>query len=80
VAAIQRERHLERTTLNQCRQHLELLITPLIGETKLSQPTMTLLRAFEYRLRADRSPAMVRKVIGSLRAILVRRTGTRPGC
>jgi integrase len=61
---------LERTTLDPYRQHLELHIVPLIGNTKLSQLTVPLVRAFEDKLRVDRSPPMVRKVIGSLGAIL----------
>jgi integrase len=61
---------LERTTLDFYRQHLEFHIVPLIGNTKLSQLTVPLVRAFEDKLRIDRSPAMVRKVIGSLGAIL----------
>jgi integrase len=61
---------LERTTLDFYRQHLEFHIVPLIGNTKLSQLTVPLVRAFEDKLRTDRSPAMVRKVIGSLGAIL----------
>jgi integrase len=61
---------LERTTLDFYRQHLEFHITPLIGNTRLSQLTVPLVRAFEDKLRIDRSPAMVRKVIGSLGAIL----------
>jgi len=60
---------LERTTLEQYRQHLELHIVPLIGSVKLTQLTAPVVRRFEDRLRADRSPAMVRKVMGSLGAI-----------
>ena len=61
---------LERTTLDFYRQHLNFHIVPLIGNTKLSQMTVPLVRAFEDKLRTDRSPAMVRKVIGSLSSIL----------
>jgi integrase len=60
---------LERTTLEQYRQHLELHIVPLIGSVKLTQLTAPVVRRFEDQLRADRSPAMVRKVMGSLGAI-----------
>jgi len=60
---------LERTTLEQYRQHLELHIVPLIGSVKLTQLTAPMVRRFEDQLRADRSPAMVRKVMGSLGAI-----------
>src|SRR6516164_732065 len=61
---------LELTTLDFYRQHLEFHITPLIGNTRLSQLTVPLVRAFEDKLRIDRSPAMVRKVVGSLSSIL----------
>jgi integrase len=61
---------LERATLNSYREHLNLHIAPLIGDTKLSQLTVPMVRAFEDRLRADRSPAMVRKAVGSLSMIL----------
>jgi integrase len=61
---------LERATAEQYRQHLELHITPLIGEVKLGQFTLPMARGFEDRLAQDRSPAMVPKVMRSLGAIL----------
>jgi integrase len=61
---------LERTTLEQYRQHLDLHIVPAVGAVKLAQLTAPMVRAFEDQLRADRSPAMVRKILGSLGAIL----------
>jgi integrase len=61
---------VERSTLEHYRQHLDLHITPFIGPIKLSQLTMPMVRAFEDRLRTIRSPAMVRKIMGSLSAIL----------
>jgi integrase len=62
---------LERTTLDQYRQHLDLHIAPLLGTVRLSQLTAPIVRQFEDRLRTDRrSPAMVRKVRASLGAIL----------
>jgi integrase len=61
---------LERATLNSYREHLNLHIAPLIGDTKLSQLTVPMVRAFEDRLRVDRSSAMVRKAVGSLSMIL----------
>lgn len=61
---------LERSTLDQYRQHLALHIVPLVGAVKLSRLTAPMVRAFEDRLLLDRSPAMVRKVRGSLGAIL----------
>jgi hypothetical protein len=57
---------LERTTLDYYRQHLDLHIVPLLGNTKLSQLTVPMVRAFEDKLRADRSPAMVRKAARSV--------------
>jgi integrase len=65
-----REAGLERSTLEYYQQHLDLHIAPLLGTTKLSQLTVPMVRAFEDRLRDARSPAMVRKAIGSLAAIL----------
>ena len=47
-----------------------LHIVPLIGGVKLAQLTAPLVRSFEDRLRQDRSPAMVRKILRSLGAIL----------
>jgi integrase len=61
---------LERATLAAYEQHLELHIVPLIGGVKLAQLTAPLVRTFEDRLRQDRSPAMVRKVLRSLGAIV----------
>jgi integrase len=61
---------LERSTLVYYRQHVELHIVPLIGAVKLSKLTAPMVRAFEDKLRLDRSPAMTRKAIGSLSALL----------
>jgi integrase len=61
---------LERSTLDYYRQHLELHVAPLIGAVKLSRLTAPMVRAFEDKLALDRSPAMVRKALGSLGAIL----------
>jgi len=61
---------LERTTLDSYRQHLDFHIVPLLGAVKLSQITFPMVRHFEDKLRVKRSPAMVRKVLGSLSAIL----------
>jgi integrase len=61
---------LERSTMVYYRHHVELHIAPFLGTTKLSQLTVPMVRAFEDQLRVDRSPAMVRKAIGSLGAIL----------
>jgi integrase len=61
---------LERSTLDSYRQHVNFHIVPLLGAVKLSQLTVPGVRHFEDRLRRDRSPAMVRKVLGSLSGIL----------
>ena len=62
---------LERTTVDQYRQHLRLHIEPLIGRLKLSQLNVPTIRNFEDTLREkDRSPTMVRYVIRSLGALL----------
>jgi integrase len=61
---------LERSTLEYYQQHLDLHIAPLLGSARLSQLTVPMVRAFEDKLRTNRSPAMVRKAVGSLAAIL----------
>jgi integrase len=61
---------IERSTLDGYRQHLDLHITPLIGATKLAALTVPFVRTFEDRLRQERSPAMVKKVLASLSSIL----------
>ncbi|MER8648768.1 site-specific integrase [Mesorhizobium sp. M0586] len=62
---------LERSTVDQYRQHLDLHIVPLIGETLLSKLSVPAVRAFEDDLRAKgRSSAMVRKLLVSLGSLL----------
>jgi integrase len=61
---------LERSTLEQYQRHLDLHIAPFIGTVRLAQLTVPAAREFEDRLRTDRSPAMVRKVLTSLGSIL----------
>lgn len=74
---------LERSTLDQYKQHLHLHIIGdkasdeeqtsglFIGRLKLSQLNAPTVRAFEDRLqKAGRSPAMVRYVVRSLGALL----------
>ncbi|MBU1313985.1 MAG: site-specific integrase [Alphaproteobacteria bacterium] len=62
---------LERSTLDQYRQHVELHINPLIGETLLSKLNVPAVRAFEDELReTGRSQAMVRKIMVSLGSLL----------
>ena len=62
---------LERSTVAQYTQHVNLHIAPYIGGTKLSALTIPLIRAFEDRLREEgRSPAMARKVLVSLGTLI----------
>ncbi|MDX0581963.1 tyrosine-type recombinase/integrase [Sinorhizobium medicae] len=62
---------LERSTINQRKRHLKFHIEPLIGQTLLSKLTVPAVRDFEDRLRGEgRSPAMIKKVLGSLGSVL----------
>jgi len=62
---------LERTTVDQYRQHLRLHIAPFIGRTKLANLTPSVVTAFKDTLRREgRSPAMIRKVITSLGSLI----------
>lgn len=62
---------LERSSINQRKRHLKFHIVPFIGETLLSKLTVPLIREFEDRLRDEgRSPAMIKKTVGSLGSIL----------
>lgn len=62
---------LERTSLDQRRQHLNLHLVPFVGTTKLSKITVPWVRSLQDDLReAGRSPAMVKRVIVSLGSIL----------
>jgi integrase len=62
---------LERTTIEQYRQHLKYHIAPFIGTAKLSDLSAQVVRKLEDRLHHEgRSPAMVRKVLVSLGSIL----------
>lgn len=64
------EYKVERSTLDQRRQHLQFHIAPFIGRTLLSKFNVPAARAFRDRLYQEgRSPAMVRKVMSSLGAI-----------
>jgi integrase len=62
---------LERTTMDQRRQHLNLHIVPLAGATKLTKVTAPWIRSFQDELRqSGRSPAMVKRITTSLGSIL----------
>jgi integrase len=62
---------LERSTIAQYRQHLDLHIRPHIGNVKLSRLTAPQVHEFRKTLRkAKTSPAMVDKVVTSLGSII----------
>jgi integrase len=61
---------LERSTVDYYEQHLDRHIIPLIGAVKLSRLTLPMVRAFEDKLKLDRSPTMVRKARVSLGMLL----------
>ena len=62
---------LERATIKQYREHVEHHIVPFIGAMKLAEMSAQTVRKFEDKLREKgRSPAMVRKIIGSLGSLL----------
>lgn len=62
---------LERTTLDGYRSHITYHLKPLIGDTLLSKITVPFVRAFEDQMReGERSPAMIKRVVGSLGAII----------
>lgn len=62
---------LERTTIDQRKQHLNLHIIPLAGAVKLTKVTAPWLRSFQDDLREKgRSAAMVKRVTISLGSIL----------
>jgi len=62
---------LEPATVESYAQHLADHIIPMLGNVKLSQLTVPVVRDFMDRLRAGgRSPAMVKRVVGDLGAIL----------
>jgi integrase len=70
IATGDREK-LERTTIDQRRQHIDLHIVPFLGRTRLSQLSVPVVRGFQDRLHeAGRSTAMVKIVTGSLGGIL----------
>jgi integrase len=65
-----RDRGLERSTIAQRERHMKFHITPFIGQTLLTRINVPAVRAFEDTLRKEgRSPAMVKKVVGSLGSI-----------
>jgi integrase len=62
---------LERGSIVQYRQHLDLHINPLLGTTLLSRLAVPAIRAFEDQMiDGGRSASMVRKVLVSLGSLL----------
>jgi integrase len=62
---------LERSTMKQYREHVDLHIKPFIGAVKLTDLTAQAIRKFEDRLSEEgRSRAMIKKVISSLGSLL----------
>ncbi|MHB2265691.1 tyrosine-type recombinase/integrase [Aliihoeflea sp. PC F10.4] len=62
---------LERVTVDTYRARLNLHVAPFIGTEKLSKITVPVVRSFADRLREEgRSPAMVKKALTALGAIL----------
>jgi integrase len=69
VAAGERD-GLEKTTVRQRRQHVDLHIKPFIGITKLSELTAPAVQSFINELMETRSRAMARRVLTSLKGIV----------
>lgn len=62
---------LERTSMDQRRQHLDLHIKPFAGAVKLTKVNVPWIRTFQDKLRDNgRSPAMIKRVTVSLGSIL----------
>lgn len=62
---------LERSTLDQYRQHLNLHIVPFLGDTRLPNLTIPAVKHFQGKLRQQgRSPDMIKRVTVSLGSIL----------
>ena len=62
---------LERTTVRQYRQHVDLHIVPFVGNVKLSRLTTPAVHDFRDVLALEgRSPALAKKVITSLGSLI----------
>jgi integrase len=62
---------LERSTVRQRRQHLNLHVAPFIGSRRLAELTMPAIHHFDTQLRkAGRSLAMRRKVLTNIKTAL----------
>ena len=62
---------LERSTLRQYRNHVDLHILPLIGAVKLAKLATPIVQLFRDKLLETRSRALARKVLASLKSIIV---------
>jgi integrase len=61
---------LERSTLRQYRNHVNLHILPLIGAVKLARLSTPVVQAFRDKLLETRSRVLARKVLASLKSIV----------
>ena len=61
---------VERSTLAQYRQHIDLHINPLVGDVKLSRLTTPRVNTFKETLLETRSRAMAGKVLQSFRSLI----------
>ena len=61
---------LERSSLRQYRNHVDLHILPLIGTVKLARLSTPVVQAFRDKLVETRSRALARKVLASLKSII----------
>ncbi len=61
---------VERATLAQYRQNIDLHINPLVGNVKLSRLTTPRVNAFKEALLETRSRAMAAKVLQSFRSLI----------
>ncbi|MGB8841687.1 MAG: site-specific integrase [Aliidongia sp.] len=66
VAANERE----RSTIRPYRNHVDLHIIPLLGDIKISRLTTPMIEQFKTDLQTNRSQAMARKVLSSLKMML----------
>jgi integrase len=62
---------LEASTIKQYREHIDIHIIPFLGTTKLSRLTKPAVENFRDQLLESRSRALARKVLTSLKGILV---------
>ena len=71
IEAAEAKGELERTTIDQMRQHVNLHLVPFIGSKRLTDITVNIVLDLETQLReAKRSKDMVKRVLVTLGAIL----------